>query len=194
MIKCSCAVTEEIKEATKAANKAEYNREKARKTSTKESMKRKCYDIEVGDTIRIKDHVEGTIEAEVTGMIWIEEGGFREPDGIEVTWNDREGTRREGDLEMQEVWDRVQDKIKREEPKETGPQQKDGDQPEAKMRSVEGEEPEGNEPRERTSKGRREIAEMGPAKYGTDVKKRITAYINGRQNITTTTTKAMPTK
>ena len=67
VIKCSCAVTEEIKEAVKAANKAEYNREKARMTTTKESMKRKCYDIEVGDTIRIEDHVEGTIEAEVTG-------------------------------------------------------------------------------------------------------------------------------
>ena len=46
----------------------------------------RCYEVDIGDRVEIDTHGEGTVQGEVTSMLWRGELGFRQPDAIEVQW------------------------------------------------------------------------------------------------------------
>ena len=72
----------------------------------REAMGR-CYEVDIGDRVEIDTHDEGTVQGEVTNMLWRGELGFRKPDALEVQWTGSGGELQMGEIEMWEQWRKV---------------------------------------------------------------------------------------
>ena len=67
----------------------------------------RCYKVDIGDRVEIDTHDEGTVQGEVTNMLWRGELGFRQPDALEVQWTGSRGELQMGKIEMWEQWRKV---------------------------------------------------------------------------------------
>ena len=67
----------------------------------------RCYEVDIGDRVEIDTHDEGTVQGEVTNMLWRGDLGFRQPDAIEVQWKGSKGELQMGEIEMWEQWRKV---------------------------------------------------------------------------------------
>ena len=67
----------------------------------------RCYEVNIGGRVEIDTHYEGTVQGEVTNMLWRGDIGFRQPDAIEVKWNSDTGALRMGEIGMWEQWRKV---------------------------------------------------------------------------------------
>ena len=101
-MECRCAITAELTpiRENQRENPENRNREKGKTVAAK---KRRCYEVDIGDTIRINDPEAGWIQGVITGMIWDDTGGYRVPDAMAVKWDDGE----EGEVDMQDIWEAV---------------------------------------------------------------------------------------
>ena len=73
---------------------------RADKESSREAMDR-YYEVDIGDRAEIDTHDEGTVQGEVTSMLWREEVGFRQP---ALRWTNSTGEQQMGKIEMWEPW------------------------------------------------------------------------------------------
>ena len=67
----------------------------------------RCYEVDIGDRVEIDTHDEGTVQGEVTNMLWRGELGFRQPHALEVRWTGSGGELQMGEIEMWEQWRKV---------------------------------------------------------------------------------------
>ena len=44
----------------------------------------RCYEVDIGSRMEIDTHGEGTVQGEVTNMLWRGDIGYRQPDALEV--------------------------------------------------------------------------------------------------------------
>ena len=63
----------------------------------------RCYEVDIGDRVEIATrHDEGTVQGEVTNMLWREVVGYTQPDALEIQWTSSTGEPQMGEIEMWE--------------------------------------------------------------------------------------------
>ena len=106
MVACGCGIVEGVK-GRRGRSSGQYQRDPPTGTATGTGMTRadqeraavgRCYEVDIGDRVEIDTHDEGTVQGEVTNMLWRGELGFRQPDALEVQWK---GSRGELHIELE---------------------------------------------------------------------------------------------
>ena len=57
------------------------------KTDQERAAMDRCYEVDIRDRVEVDTHDEGTVQGEVTNMLWRGGMGFRQPDALEVRWS-----------------------------------------------------------------------------------------------------------
>ena len=100
---CRCAINaemEDIRESGKANRRRNPTSRQTGEERKDKAKQHRSYTVDIGDTVQLEDCDEGIIQGVVRHMVWINHGGFRVPDAMEIEWMAEEGTTETAEIKM----------------------------------------------------------------------------------------------
>ena len=104
---CRCAINAEMADIRESGTANRRRNPTSRQTGEERKDKAKqhrSYTVDIGDTVQLEDCDEGIIQGVVRHMVWINHGGFRVPDAMEIEWMAEEGTTETAEIKMNDRW------------------------------------------------------------------------------------------